>query len=122
MGLSLLVHGLPGKGKSTLANTAPGPRLVLDVEGGSNWLPGKKVYWTDVNQPPPMDIDADTTVILNIPNPNTLLMAYQWLSTREHKFQSVILDSLSEMQKRFVDLIAGTNQMKQEDWGTLLRS
>lgn len=121
MGLSLLVHGIHGGGKSTLANTAPGPRLVLDAEGGANWLPGKKIYWTDAQQAPPQ-VDEDTTVIINILNPNTLLLVYQWLASGKHSFNSVILDSLSEMQKRFIDQIAGTNQMKQEDWGTLLRS
>lgn len=121
MGLSVLLHGFHGTGKSTLASKTPGPRLVLDAEGGSNWLEGKKVYWTDLSSPPPK-VDADTTVIVNVVNVAALEDAWAWLNRGQHSFNTVILDSLSEMQKRFVDRIAGTAQMQQQQWGELLRT
>lgn len=120
MGLSVLLHGFHGTGKSTLASKVPGPRLVLDAEGGSNWLEGKKVQWTNLDEAPPQ-VDDNTTVLVNVVNVETLMKAWSWLETGKHPFNSVVLDSLSEMQKRFVDRIAGTNQMKQEQCGELLR-
>jgi hypothetical protein len=47
--------------------------------------------------------------------------AFQWLNEAEHPFRSVAVDSLTEMQKRAVDQIAGTAAMQTQDWGTLLR-
>lgn len=122
MGLSVLLHGFAGGGKSTLAGTAPGPRLVLDAEGGANWLQGPKLYWTDLAKLPEGDITPDTTVIVNVTTVTVLEQALQWLTRGAHPFKSVVLDSLSEMQKRFIDRIAGTNQMQQQQWGELLRT
>jgi hypothetical protein len=47
--------------------------------------------------------------------------ALDWLMSGQHPFSSVILDSVSEMQQRCVDNMVGTNPMKQQDWGQLLR-
>lgn len=33
-----MIHGETGAGKSWLANSAPGPRLVLDAEGRADYL------------------------------------------------------------------------------------
>lgn len=47
---------------------------------------------------------------------------YQWLNSGQHHFKSVLLDSLTEIQKRCLDAVSGTNAPTQQDWGTLLRS
>lgn len=120
MALTALLHGPHGTGKSTLAGTVPKPALILDAEGGSEYLDGKKVYWTDLSGPPP-EVDDETIVIVNVINVLTLEQAWAWLSAGKHPFRSVTLDSLSEMQKRFIDKIAGTTQMQQQQWGELLR-
>jgi hypothetical protein len=46
---------------------------------------------------------------------------YQWLAAGKHPFRSVVVDSISEVQQRCVDAIAGTEQMKIQDWGELAR-
>ena len=120
-GITVLLHGFAGGGKSTLAGTAPGPRLILDAEGGSDWLAGEKVYWTDVNQAPPAVTDPNTSVIVNVTNTKVLEKVNSWLQSGKHPFNSVVIDSLTEVQKRFIDSIAGTDQMQQQQWGTLLR-
>src|SRR6266516_4777823 len=43
--LSALIHGDTKLGKSTLANTAPKPCLVLDAEGSWRFTIGRKIYW-----------------------------------------------------------------------------
>jgi hypothetical protein len=118
--LTILVHGDWGSGKSWLAQTAPAPRLVLDAEGGSEFTYGRKVDWDNVNEAPPPMKRAETCV-LHVSSLKVLQGAFQWLRKGRHPFESVILDSLSEMQKRIVDDIAGVEQMEIQDWGSLFR-
>jgi hypothetical protein len=47
--------------------------------------------------------------------------AFQWLPTGQHPFRSVVIDSLTELQKRAIDMTTGTAQMQQADWGAILR-
>ncbi len=116
--LTMVVHGESGVGKSWLAASAPGPRLILDVEGGINFVPqtAEAVVW-NTKEPPP---EADT-VVVRVRDVKAAQEAFTWLNAGKHPFRSIIFDSLTEMQKRFVDDIAGTSQMKTQDWGTLLR-
>jgi hypothetical protein len=114
--LTLVVHGESGVGKSWLADTAPAPRLILDVEGGVKFTPSEKLEWNTKSQPPVAD-----TVVVHVRELAAVQQAFQWLNAGRHTFNSVVIDSLSEMQKRAVDSIAGTAAMKTQDWGTLLR-
>jgi hypothetical protein len=115
--LTIVVHGESGVGKSWFADTAPAPRLVLDVEGGVRFTPSEKVDW-DVRQAPPEDAE---TVVVPVRELAVLQQAFQWVNSGKHPFRSIVVDSLSEAQKRAVDQIAGTAQMKTQDWGSLLR-
>lgn len=119
-GVSVLVHGPSKSGKTWLGESAPGPRLILDAEGGTRFLKSRKVVW-DPRQPPPTDLDDDTTVLVYIRDFGSLAHAYQWLAAGKHPFKSVILDSISEIQQRCIDALVGTDQMKLQDWGTLSR-
>lgn len=124
--LTSLIHGDAGTGKSWIVYSAPGPRLVLDAEGRGLYLPGPKVWW-DPRQPPPTTlengapINTDTSVIVDVREYGDWERAYQWLAAGGHYFRSVGLDSLTEIQQRCIDHIAGTNQMQTADWGALLR-
>lgn len=120
-GLNLLVHGPSKGGKSWLGDTTPAPRLVLDAEAGSRFTPSKKKRWDPITSPPPEPDGSWDTVIVSVTSFRTLQKAYEWLASGKHPFRSVILDSISEIQQRAVDDIAGTNQMQTQDWGQLLR-
>ena len=53
--LSILIHGESGVGKSWLADSVPGPRLVLDAEGRARYTPsGPKVAWNPRDSEPPV--------------------------------------------------------------------
>ncbi len=119
--LTLVAHGESGVGKSWLGVTAPGPRLVLDAEGGSRFTPGTKSHWDPVREKPPTDPGPDETVVTIIRDFSTMQIVFQWLNSGQHPFRSVVMDSLTEIQKRCMDNIAGVNQPRQQDWGTLLR-
>ena len=117
--LSVVVHGESGTGKSWFADTAPGPRLVLDAEGGSRFTPSHpKVYWDPMREEPPK---GQETVIVMVRDFTIMSTVFQWLNTGNHDFNSIILDSVTELQKRCIDNIVGTGQMKVQDFGELLR-
>lgn len=118
--LKILVHADWGEGKSWLGATTPAPRLIIDVEGGSEFVLGRKVIWENPNDPPP-ETAGDGTCIVRISRLKDLQTVYQWLQRGQHPFVSVTVDSLSELQKRIVDEVAGTEQLSPQDWGTVFR-
>lgn len=120
--LTILVHGESGTGKSTFAATAPGPILILDAESGSDYLDGNIVYWNPVTDSPPENDGTWDVCVTPVLDYQTVVTAYEWLASGEHSFASVVLDSVSEIQQRAIDSIAGANQMRRENWGELLRT
>jgi hypothetical protein len=50
----------------------------------------------------------------------TVQMTWQWLVSGQHSFRSIVLDSISEMQRRLKANLVGESAMKIQDWGTLL--
>jgi hypothetical protein len=119
--LSTVIHAESGVGKSWLGDTAPAPRLILDAEGGSKFTPSQpKVFWDPKAGPPPT---GQETVIVLVRDFQTMQLAYQWLNSGNHDFQSVVLDSVTELQKRCKDAIKaleGAGGFRIQDWGTLL--
>lgn len=115
----MLVHGASKAGKSWLGATAPAPRLVLDAEGGQKWTPGAKTYWDPVNPPPAYDGTWETCICI-VRDYATVQRAYQWLATGQHHFRSIVIDSISEIQKRAKDSIAGLEAPTERQWGELL--
>lgn len=122
--LAAVIHGESGAGKSFFGGTVPGPRLVLDAEGGSRFIKTnkRKVYWNPLTEEPPKDDGTWDACFVNVLNWKTLYAAYQWLASGKHDFKSVVVDSLTEVQKRLVDDIAGVDQPTLQDWGTIGRN
>lgn len=124
--LRMVLYGYEKIGKSSLAETAPGPRLILDAEGGTEFLLNPQTVWADVNQAPPTTredgtpLGPDDSVVLFVGDWRTFTMAHQWLRSGKHPFVSVVLDSLTELQKRCKDTIQEGGVMDQRAWGRLL--
>lgn len=125
--LTLLVHGESGVGKSWLGESAPGPRLLLDVEGRAIHLQRPKIWWDPLTQPLPMTFDdgtpvhTDTTIVVTVRDFLDFENAYNVLASGNHYFRSVIVDSLMELQQRCLDMIAGVDKVTTPEWGELLR-
>jgi len=126
----MLVHGGPKVGKSWLGQTTPEPRLVLDCEGGSRtpWrmVPGttgvrqKVVRWNPRTEDPPTVGDWQVCHV-SVQDFDTFAAAYQWLASGRHPFKSLVIDSLTELQKRCKDTLAGAGEvMDERKWGILL--
>jgi hypothetical protein len=94
---------------------------MLDVEGGHRFLNIKPIFWDPKTQEPPIaDGTWDTAVVPTLTY-HDVLMTHQWLNSGQHQFKSLIIDSVSEMQVKAVDKIAGREQMQTQQWGELLR-
>lgn len=119
--LTIMVYGESKVGKSTFAVTAPYPRLMLDVEGGHRFLPITVKYWDPLREEPPAADGTWDTCVVNVTEYDTVLKTFQWLQLGRHQFKSLIIDSVSELQVKCVDNIAGKNQMQMQQWGELLR-
>lgn len=130
--LSMLIHGMSKRGKSSLAATAPKPLLVLDAEGSWRFIPGKIVYWDPMRETPPTyptDPKAITPAnptgewdicVVHVQEWSTVQMVYQYLLQWPLPFVSVVIDSITEIQRRCKANLKGTEVMKIQDWGVLL--
>lgn len=120
-GLTVLVHGDSKVGKTTFAATAPYPRLLLDVESASRFLPVAKTRWDPQREEPPIADGTWDTCVVPVIDYATISQVYAWLQTGRHQFRSVIIDSISELQVRCLEKIAGRGQVQTPQWGELLR-
>lgn len=130
--LAILVHGEPGVGKSWLGQTSPWPRLVLDAEGGSrspkriNAQTGRvervpQTTWDPMREPPPKFDGTWETCRVVVRSFDVVTKVYEWLNMGDHDFRSLVIDSLTEMQKRCKDGIrTGDEVMNERMWGILL--
>lgn len=123
--MSILVYGFAKSGKSSFAVTAPAPRLLFDVESASRFLSArgtiKPVEWDPHTSAPP---DADgtwDTAIVSTRSWDDVAQAYKWLESGQHPFSSVIIDSLSELQTRYVEKVAGRAGPSMQQWGDTFR-
>jgi hypothetical protein len=110
--ISVFIHGWWGSGKSWLATTCPGPRLILDTEGGSRDTPTNHVPW-DGRSPLP-ELGKDDSVIVDIE------------SYGDHPFESVVVDSMHELQEMLKHVVATPGEsydpnavFERQAWGRL---
>ena len=115
--LTVVLYGPAGSGKSTLGNTAPGKKLYLDLEGGSRWLPGKKVQWK-TSVPPPEDDGSWEIVVVMVRDLADIDRVERLLISGNHAFESLIVDSLSETQALIKEERFG-GEMTRNKWGEL---
>lgn len=120
-GLSFLFHAPAKAGKSSLADSGPAPRLILDVEGTSFWTPSRKVFWEPMREPPPQPDGSWDSCIVMVRDVRTMERAYQVLYSGNHPFQSLSIDSVSEYQQRIIDERVGVKKVERDEWGYLLR-
>lgn len=119
--LTVLVHGASKAGKTTFAASAPYPRLLLDVESASRFLNVVKTTWDPMREEPPVADGTWDTCVVYVRDYETVKKVYEWLQTGRHQFRSLIIDSISELQVRCQEQIAGRGQMQTQQWGELLR-
>lgn len=121
-GLSALIYANPNQGVLPLALTAPYPRLVLDVEKKMRLrTEHTRRWWNPREDAPPVADGTWDTCVVSVLEYEDVTAAFEYLKTGQHQFQSVILDSISELQDKAKYSIAGEKQFQTPDWGELLR-
>lgn len=127
--LSVLIHADAKEGKSTLTSTVPHPALVLDAEGSWKFIdevgyrsgiPLRKKPWNPLTESTPRHDGTWDIVRVNIDSWQSLVAVYQRLTQEEHDFKALVLDSITEAQRRCKANIKGTGQMQIQQWGQLL--
>lgn len=106
---------------TTLGSTCPKPLLLLDAEGGTKFLNLRKVTWNPQLEPPPeCDDDSWDACVVPVNDWSVMAHVFQWLAAGQHCFASLVVDSLSELQRRCKKALVGTDDMKMQAWGRLL--
>jgi hypothetical protein len=126
--LSLLIHADSKVGKTTLAATAPGPILALDVEGGWKFLPLRVREWDPMREFPPQYDGTWDAAVVTVNEWQVVERVYAWLTQYQTPFVTVVIDSITELQRRCKQNLkapAGVSSwqaeaMKIQDWGALL--
>lgn len=126
----MLVYGKTKTGKSSLAATAPGTKLALDAEGSWNAFDGRKdpstgepyrvEYWEDLSKPPPKNDGTWDICVVDVLRWETVDHVMQWVTRADHPFQSIIMDSVTEVQNRCKKALVGIEGLQHQDWGKLL--
>jgi hypothetical protein len=86
--LKILIYGDPGSGKTVLAGGAAeiaemSPVLIVDVEGGSYSL---RAFYPDID-------------VVRVKSLGELVAVHAELAKGQHNYKTVVLDSLTEIQK-----------------------
>jgi hypothetical protein len=122
--MSILLHSDTKVGKSTFGSTAPKPMLLLDAEMAYRFLPIPRehmVFWNPLTGPPPVPDGTWSVCVVIVRDYSVMNLAVQYLVTGQHYFKSIVIDSISEIQKRLKDQIkTGSDDMDQRKWGQLL--
>jgi len=120
--LSMLVHGMSKVGKSLLAASTPAPRVYFDVESAARFLPIRGIQWDPRDPPPSWSKTSDwDTAVVSVREWQDAQRTFDWLHGGKHPFRSASVDSISELQYRYIEDVAGRNQVKLQDWGSVLR-
>jgi len=91
-GISMLIYGDPGTGKTTLCGTLPaGETLIIDVEAGEGPLIGSNHLM--------FRLDRDLKQLQSL---------YKYIRTEDHPFKYICIDNISELQEWIVRVIMET--------------
>src|SRR5882724_1353442 len=96
---SMLVYGESGRGKTAFASTFPKPILLLDIdEKGTDTI--AKVPGIDV---------------IHIEDWHELEQTYWFLKSKEHPYQTVVIDQITQMQDLAMAYVRGESSKTDED-------
>lgn len=119
--VSILIHAGSKVGKSTLSATAPKPILVLDAEGSWRFIPLRQIHWDPVTGPPPTWDGTWDACVVSVSDWSTVQQVYQWITQYQTSFVSIVIDSITEIQRRCRQNLVGNEAMKIADWGVILQ-
>jgi len=105
-GMTVLVYGPSGRGKTTLATTLPGSTLVIDVEAGTEVLRAAE------------NVEI-VTVRTDMSNLRELFDELTTDTQIKSKYDNIVLDSASELEKFMLIRLAGSEENKNDGMPSL---
>lgn len=118
--LSILAYGPAGGGKTTLGLTGPKPMLLLDAETASRFIPkSRKRIWDPMQDAPPTYDGTWEICVVKIKNWAVAQKTLEYIRSDNHPFQTVMIDSISEIQIKAKDEIKKGKAFQLQDWGVL---
>lgn len=125
----MLIHAASKEGKSTLTSTVPFPALIMDAEGSWKFIdevgfksgvPLRKKKWDPMSEPVPRYDGTWDVCLVHVADWGVMQRIYQHLTQVEHDFVSLVLDSITEVQRRCKKNVRSTGAMQIQEWGALL--
>lgn len=118
--ISILGHGPAGGGKSTFGQTGPSPTVIFDAETAAKFIPKNlKVFWDPMKEGPPVYDGTWEFCIVRINKWDRAEKALEYLRSNQHPFQTVVIDSISEILIKAKEEVNGREQFKLQHWGRL---
>jgi hypothetical protein len=93
---------------------------VLDAEGSWRFIKVRKIHWDPMKEPIPRWDGSWDACIVTVTQWAQVLQVYAHLTQVQHDFVSVVVDSITEIQRRLKANLKGTEAMQIQDWGQLL--
>lgn len=121
--LFIAVYGEAGVGKTPFSHTAPGRRLILDAENGSKFIRTRRIDWNPLTERVPEADGSWDVCVVQTRDFETFERVIAILLSGKHPFDSVVADSITEIQKRCRDSIernSSDGTMTERAWGVLL--
>ncbi len=123
--LTACIYADPGMGKTPTALTAPGPILLIaaELDGAEFIRPDRQRPWDPLREQPPEDDGTWDIAVVYVTDWDVVKAAVEYLKAGAHPFQSVVIDSISELQlslkaKLWSD--SRTGRGTEQLWGFLL--
>jgi phage nucleotide-binding protein len=106
-GLSIIIYGIPGAGKTTMASTLPVDQtIIISTEAGLGPLLGTGHHYFDLH------FDGDGRGFLN-----KIEDFHRFLLTEKHPFKYVVLDNISELEQQIINAL---RQMRKKEFVSIL--
>lgn len=98
---SILVYGEPGSGKTSLAKTVPGSKIIINAENGLRSVRGSNIPVYDIT------VDAEGKLLDRKYRFEKLLHFLRLMNSPENmvKYEWLIFDSLTEITQCFVEYL-----------------
>lgn len=120
--LSMCLHAYAKVGKSTIGGSGVAPSLIIDAEGSTKFLLIRKISWDPWRQPPPVWDGSWDAAVVSVRKIDDMVKVFDVLMMGQHWFNTVVIDSISEIQRKLKLSMQGLDaEMEYKLWDQLLR-
>lgn len=119
--LSFCLHAWAKVGKSTIGGSGPPPSLIIDAEGSTKFLLMRRKKWDPWREPPPVWDGTWDAAVVTIRKIEDMIKVYEVLMMGQHWFNTIVIDSISEIQRKLKTALRETKSAEGWDlWDMIL--